>query len=190
MSAPPRYFIDFTVPARSDGSLLRDCREPDDYKNYVHWLADYLHTAELPLSAAQEAFLGGCRWTPEDLIFHCSDSFGYDLDTLEGIDNRILEGVTYQEYKEELEPYRIESNEGLEDEHEKWSVEDFLGISEAGYNARIPEVMEQGELPYWSHADIPFRSLLCRALRQIPSHEVRYKEMDFYFTNFCENASK
>ena len=44
--------------------------------------------------------------------------------------------------------------------------------------------------PYWSHVDIPFRSLLCHALRRIPSHEERYREMDFYFRNFMDNASK
>jgi hypothetical protein len=57
MSAPPRYLIDFTVPKREDGSDLLDCTRAGDYEIYVHWLADYLHTADLQLSPLQKEWL-------------------------------------------------------------------------------------------------------------------------------------
>jgi hypothetical protein len=191
MSAPPRHFIDFTVPQREDGSPLVNCSQPGDYETYLHWLADYLHAVELPLSPVQQEWLGRFQGTPTDLIFHCSDSFGYDVDWLEGIDNHIKEGMSYQEFKDYMEPHWRECNEDYEDLEDQWSFDDYLAITEEGYEARRLEIEEMGDdSPYWSHADIPFRSLLCHALRKIPSHEERFHELDFYFRNFAENASK
>ena len=191
MSAPPRYFIDFTVPQREDSSALLACSQPGDYETYVHWLADYLHGADLPLSHLQQEWLGRFQGNPSDLIFYCSDSFGYDVDWLEGIDNHISGGKSYQAFKDYTEPFWREINAQFEDVEDQWLFEDYLGITEADYNARKREMEQMGaDIPYWSHADIPFRSLLCHALRRIPSHDERYREMDAYFRNFTENSSK
>lgn len=191
MSTPPRYFIDFTVPQRGDGSPLVECSQPGDYEAYVHWLADYLHAADLPLSPEQQEWLGRFRGDSTDLIFYCSDSFGYDVEWLEGIDNHIKEGKCYQGFKDCMEPHWRECNADFDDPEDQWSFEDYLGITEKDYNARKCEIEQMGDdSSYWSHADIPFRSLLCHALRRIPSHEERFREMDFYFQNFTDNASK
>ena len=179
------------MPVREDGSLLITCLQQGDYEIYVHWLADYLHEENLPLSPPQQAWLGGFKGEPTDLIFHCSDSFGYDADWLEGVDNHIKEGESYQEFKDFMEPHWRECNEEYEDSEDQWSLEDYLGITEEGYNTRKREIEQMGDdSPYSSHADIPFRSLLCHALRSVPTHDERYREMDFYFRNFTDNVSK
>jgi len=191
MSTPPRYFVDFTVPQREDGSPRRTCSQPGDYEAYVHWLADYLHGADLPLSPSQREWLGRFQWTPSDLIFHCSDSFGYDLEWLETIDSHLKEGAGYDEFKEFMEPHWRECNEAFEEPEDQWFFEDFLGITEDNYNDRKKELDQMGDdSSNWSHAEIPFRSLLCHALGKIRSHDERYREMDSYFSNFNENASK
>ena len=82
---PPRFFVDFTVPKRAEGSALVSCREAGDYTRYVVWLADYLHQASIPLSADQQRWISSTAMTPEKVIFECSDLFGYascDLDSL------------------------------------------------------------------------------------------------------------
>ena len=190
MPTPSRYFVDFTVPLRGDGSPLLKCSQPGDYEIYVHWLADYLHGADLPESPAQQKWLESFKGTPADLIFCCSDSYGYDVDWLEDVDSFIKDGQSYDEFKSYLEPLWRECNQYYPDEEDQWSFEDYLGITEDDYNARKTELAEMGNLPSWSHADIPFRSLLCHALRRIHSHDERYQEMDFYFRNFSDNASK
>jgi|GEM_PF-1321686 len=192
MSSPPRYFVDFTVPQREDGSSLLNCSQPGDYEAYIHWLADYLHGADLPLSPSQREWLGSFQGTPANLIFHCSDSnYGYDAGWLEGIEDHIKEGRDYADFKGFMEPHWRECNEAFEEPDDQWSFEDFLGITEGDYNARKTELEQMGgDVPNWSHADIPFRSLLCHALRRIYSHDERYREMDSYFRNFTENASK
>ncbi len=191
MSARPRYFIDFTVPHREDGSALTTCSEPGDYEVYVHWLADYLHGACLPISPLQQAWLELFQGSPMDLIFYCSESFGNDADWLNGVDNHIKEGTSYQEFKDLMEPHWRECNQDFDSPEDQWTFEEFLGITEAAYNARKVELESMGdEIPYWSHVDIPFRSILCHALRSIPSHDARFLEMDFYFRNFTDNANK
>jgi hypothetical protein len=191
MLTPPRYFVDFTVPLRGDGSLLLRCSQPGDYEAYVHWLADYLHEADLQLSPSQRDWLDRFQGSPSDLIFCCSDCYGYAVDWLEIVDSYIKDDLSYAEYQASMEPHWREANEDFDDPENQWSFEDYLGVTEREYNTRKGELAQVGEGGQnWDHADIPFRSLLCYALRRIDSHNERYREMDFYFRNFSDNASK
>ena len=190
MAAPPRYYIDLTVPKRGDGSDLFDCTRAGDYETYVHWIADYLHTADLQLSPLQKEWLERFSGGPSDLIFECSDSYGYAAAWLEDVDCHISEGLSFKEFKELVEPMWREENEDLDPE-DRCSLEEYLGITEAEYNYRIFEIEQLGDdIENCIHADLPYRSLLCHALRRISSHDERYHEMDRYFRNFTENASK
>ena len=68
-SLPPRSFVDFTLPERSDGTELSMCREAGDFQTYVAWLADYLHMVRLPLSPAQQSWLDSTPGSPQGVIF-------------------------------------------------------------------------------------------------------------------------
>jgi hypothetical protein len=40
---PPRFFVDFTFPYRTDVNPLTTCVQTGDIETYVDWLADYLN---------------------------------------------------------------------------------------------------------------------------------------------------
>ncbi len=183
---PPRSFCDFTYPHRGDSSDLSSCREPGDYELYVRWLSDYLHTAEIPLSADQAAWLQGRN--PDSAIFACSDVFGYTVDALEGLNPEFDFGETYSSHRASMQAHWDDLEEDVREEE---SFEDWLGLSEATFDRLRRERSQENEAGQrWSHADIPFRPLLAWAFRKIPNSEERFRQMDWFFRNFSENASK
>jgi hypothetical protein len=186
-SLPPRSYPDLTVPERADGTALVSCNSPDDYPRYVHWLADYLHTAQVPLTPAQEVWLQALQPTAHDVIFQCSDSLGYATDQIEDIESFFTTGGTWLEYLDMMQAAWDSANDVEHDE----TFEEWLDMTEARFERlRVEWNEKQKFAPDYYHADIPFRSLLAWALRQIPDHEERFREMDWYFRNFSDNASK
>jgi len=126
---PPRFFCDFTLPQREDGSSLSSCREPGDYELYVRWLSDYLHTAEIPLSADQSAWVQGR--SPDSVVFECSDAFGYEIDSLEGLNDMFDSGESYASHR----AYMLAHWEELDAEYrEMESFDDWMGISESTFD--------------------------------------------------------
>lgn len=188
---PPRSFTDFTVPTRPDGSPLSSCQQPNDYMNYVRWLSDYLHIADLPLTPDQQQWLDAqTSKEPDHIVFECSETYGFALDDLEGLSYRFEEEQPYDQYRAEMHSYWAEQYSSAV-EQEEFPFEDWLDLPESTF-IRLRkewEVEQQIEEP-WSHADIPFRPLLNWALKQLPDAEARFKVMDLYFNNFSDNASK
>ncbi len=189
-SLPPRFLCDFTVPCRPDGSLINACCDDSDYQTYVRWLSDYLHTVDLPLSAEQQDWLIDNRPDPKEVIFTCSDGPGYAIGQLEALAMNFEAGKTYADFRAEcLRSYETEL--GPEYREIEGPFEDFLDCSEAVYDRLFREYLAEKAIGReWSHADMPYRSLLSWALHKMPDAEERYRQMDFYFTNFGDNASK
>jgi hypothetical protein len=186
---PPRSFDDFTVPVRADGSSLVATEQPDDYTIYITWLADYLHDVALPLTPDQEAWLRNVHptSTPEEVIFRCSDAYGYALWELIAVEDHFTLGHTWEEYQTSQRNIWDE----LGCESGGFTFEESSEMNETIYERLRREwVVEEKIDFYWSHADIPFRPLLAWAFRQIPEHKKRVEQVDWYFTNFSNNAQK
>jgi hypothetical protein len=182
---PPRFFCDFTVPSARDGITASD-----EYKEYLHWLADYLHQAELPLSQDQQDWLQQTGRSPRGVIFACSDSYGFGASDLEFVESYFTPDETYSQWRarirEEWEDFYPTPEDREENPFNEWQR-----LSEEVY-ARLHREWQQGKETghEWQSVDIPFRSLLSWSLRQLPGHEERFKELDFYFENFHEASSK
>ena len=184
---PPRSFADLTVPNRADGTPILSSDNLTDYDVYVRWLADYLHYVTVPMTPAQEAWLRSTAYKPDTVIFECSDVYGYTIDQVEGVELAFEEGETWQHYQERMRPFwEQDEPDKLENPFEEW-----LGMDEQVFNRLHNEWEETRRIPIIpDHADIPFRPLLAWALRQIPTHAERFRELHMFFRNFTDNASK
>ena len=180
---PPRFFCDFTVPQLRDGIT-----SSDEYKEYVLWLADYLHHAELPLSQDQQHWLQ--QATPRGVFYACSDSYGFGASDLEAVEHYFASGETHAQWRTrmrgEWEVFYPTPLDREENPFEEWH-----NLSDVVYSRLHREWQQEKDMGQeWHHLDIPFRSLLGWALRQIPEHEERFSELDFYFENFHEASRK
>jgi hypothetical protein len=185
-NVPPQSFVDFTVPKRPDGTELMSCQRAGDYETYVAWLADYLHTVRLPLSPDQVRWLDAAPRSPDDVLFTCSDSHGYAASDLAELRSWFRSGGSHAEYHAEgcRSWLQYTAPEDQEDcPFEELSLEAFERHRRAWEQERAARVD-------WHHADIPYRALLNWALRQIADPVVRRDEVDWYFRNFSDNASK
>ncbi len=180
---PPRTFTDFTVPHRTDGTALTACEQLGDYERYIHWLADYLFQANLPLSAEQQQWFQEEDREPGGIIFECSDAFGYALWELETIQMAFEAGDDWPSYRAFM--YKAW------EEDQEFPFEEWMCCEETDFNRIRREWEEEKAVGQeWSHADIPFRPLLSRALKQISDQAERIRAMDRFFVNFSENADK
>jgi hypothetical protein len=186
---PPRSYIDVMVPHRKDGSLLTVCNNQEDYEEYVSWLAEYLHRADIPLPEAQQ------RWIEEDhtrnwagVVFECADYLGYCFWELSAIEVILEQCGEY--VPDRCECRKIWENDETLNHDPNFFDEWFADIEEAC--ARITrehrEMKRVGRRI--SHADIPYRPLLAWSLRQVDDPDQRRDAVDFYFERFNENASK
>ena len=176
---PPRHFCDLSVP---EGVI-----DPDDrYNSYVRWISDYLHKVEIPLSENQKAWLDSRAWTPQEVILQCSDGYGYALLELDLLASFLAEGGTWQKYREDCYAVWQESGQG-----EGFTFEECSPLTETGFERLRKEWLQEAKLTEpVRHNDMPFRSLLAWALRQMPDAGERFNQMDFYFRNLNDNASK
>lgn len=183
---PPRFYIDFSVPVRTDGSALTNCCQPEDFPQYVAWLADYLHQAPIPLSTNQQSWLASKDRAPKEVIFECSDFFGYAIWELASLDWCFEEGGDHATYDAEMRKQWMESTDPEDrDEfpYEELSLEAFERLKREWQQ-------EKAVGTEWHHADIPFRSLLAWALRQMDDQAERHREIEWFFDNLENNASK
>jgi hypothetical protein len=190
-SLPPRFFCDFTIPVRADETPILSCRDSADYELYVRWLSEYLYATDLPLSPDQQDWLLNQRPDAGKVIFECSDTYGYALFQLETMSSLFEDGVSYADYRASSLASYNDPEELSPELRDEISFDDWVGCSEAVYDRLAREYWQDnaaGEKP--SHADVPFRSLLAWAIHQILDAEERYEKMDWFFTNFSENASK
>ena len=188
---PPRSFADQTVPARTDGTSLRSCLGPGDYELYVNWLADYLHTASLPLTPAQETWLQQTQRAPDKVIFECSDTFGYALYELEEVEQAFEKGESWAHHRKRARAFWDAIPEQERSSYAESTFEEWFALDETVFDRLRREWQEEHALPQpVDHADVPFRPLLAWALRQIPERDERVRQIDWFFRNFGDNASK
>ena len=120
----------------------------------------------------------------------CSDSYGFGASDLKAVEHYFAMGETHVQWRSrmraEWEIYYPTPLDREENPFEEW-----LNLSEVVYTRLHREwQQEQAMGQEWHYLDIPFRSLLCWALRQISEHEERFKELDFYYENFHEASRK
>lgn len=192
---PPRNFCDFTVPLRGDGSPLVRCDGREDYEAYVQWLADYLYTAELPLSAAQARWLEGREHgSPSALVFEIADFYGAAVWELDLLEMRFAAGEEFPLPDQKTVRKWDRGHSSREhDEDEEPGIRreaDWLDMYDKLLRIRGEWEQHAAAGVLWCHADIPYRSLLAHALRQLPDAEDRRRELDFYFIRFGEEAAK
>lgn len=187
MCKPPRYSVDFTLPLLKDGINLHSRTHPWHWEMYIHWLADYLHTNEIPLSITQVNWLKNFRGSAEELISCCSEWYVFEKHWLEGIDNHICQNKSFQDFKDYLEPYWRETNAECSSTDELWSIDEYLNISESDYNDRILEFQQLGNCVFeFQFPDIPFRSLLSNAVSKVSSQAMRYIMIENFFKAFTK----
>jgi hypothetical protein len=184
---PPRSYVDCTVPVREDGSPMQRLRQDSEHEIYVAWLADYLHTVNLPLTPDQRAWLG-TKSSPEGTMCACAEAMGYASWDLDFIERRFEDGYTsYVEFQadmlqqweestplEEREeyPYVALSEEVFVRVHREWTEGKAMGVRDDAY------------------LDFPYRPLLNWALRQIPDQEERQEQVRLFFAMYHESSSK
>jgi len=152
----------------------------------VAWLDDYLHTASIPLSEDQKNWLESKPRTPEQVIFDCSDSPGYAIWDLDHINTWFESGDTHEHYDAEMRQLWLESNSP--EDREEFGFEEVSRVTFDRLKREWQQEKATGVT--WRHADIPYRPLLNWALRQILDHKRRREEMDWFFGNYDDNASK
>jgi hypothetical protein len=180
---PPRFYSDFTLPPVQEGAT-----RSDEYKEYFHWLADYLHAAELPLSDHQQEWLR--NETPHGVIFACSGEYGFSGSDLEFVESYFRSNETYSDWrsrmKNEWEIYYPTSEDREENPFDEWQP-----LSKEVYTRLHQEWQQEQETGQtWQTVDIPYRSVLSWALRQIPTHEERFQMIEEYFQNYLEESRK
>lgn len=181
---PPRAYIDGIVPRRKDGTMLTCTNNESDYDFYISWLADYLYENEIPVPECQMALSG----------FPCFIPSEFDPLALENVENMIEEGRTYAEYLAEMTKrcgdYCMEmkcefpdSDEGDEDINRKFFL-DVCVASEEQFNRVVKEIEERkrsGITSEISHADIPYRAVFARTLKEFPTHDERVSALRAFY---------
>ncbi len=182
---PPRYFCDFTTPVAAE-KISSEVK----YTEYVRWLADYLHQVELPLSESQRQWLLQKDQSPRGVIFSCSDSYGYAASLLDELSSSFTMEEDHSAWRSRMR-LEWESFYPTHEDRKENPFDDWYDLPEDLFKRLHEEWRQELEMrQQWSHADIPFRSLLSWALRQIPDSETRLKQIDFYFQNFQEVSRK
>jgi hypothetical protein len=142
--------------------------------------------ARLPLSPAQQAWLDSTPRSPQGVIFVCSDAYGYAEWDLAALNSWLESEGGHAEYHAEMHGLWLENTTPGEREEfpsEELSLATFERL-------RTEWLQEKSARVEWKHADIPYRPLLSWALQQIADPVARRNEVEWYFRNFTENASK
>lgn len=181
---PPRAYVDWMVPMRSDGTPMERTVDDDDYKRYIEWLADYLYETDIPVPDCQKDLDG----------FPCFVPDVFAPDAFEGLERTIEEGRDFATYYGEMtkqwEEYYKELQEQFPDseESDKASNKEYFFktcvATEAQFKrvaAEIEDRKRKGVSEWLSHADIPYRAVFSRTLKKMARHEDRVKALrDFY----------
>jgi len=181
----PRAYIDWAVPRDHHGHEIGICYDDATYRYYLEWLADYLYKTEIPVPESQKATLEELSKTGYATM-RLSDCLGYPIWETEIIQEYSASGNPYEDWhQQELALY----NKLPDDEKEIWGEEFF--ISKEDYHRLGEEYRESKKVPsHIQHADIPYRSILAALFKGMPDPKKRYEELDYFYKNFDECASK
>ena len=184
-SLPPRYFCDFALPPVADQHS-----SADSYQVYLQWLADHLYGSNLPLSPEQQRWLRQQDPSPRQVVANCASDYGFEGDELHFVEGHFVKGESYVSWQSRMPaewkkfyPDPLDQEENPFDEWPHLTEEVYERV-----HSEWEQEQETGQ--EWDNADIPFRSLLSWALRQIPEQEARVQELDFYFKYYREESSK
>jgi hypothetical protein len=190
---PPRAYVDWKVPIRSDGSLLASTEGKVEYYVYISWLANYLYEADIPVPKCQEELCGFPCFIPDEF-----DPFAF-----EDFENKIMEGLDYQayyklkteqwnEYYKELKEQFPDSDESDETSNKKYFF-DVCVATEEQFNRvgmEIAERRSKGVPAEITHADIPYRAVFSRTLKLIPSHSDRVSALNAFYDKYSREMDK
>lgn len=184
----PRAYLDWTVPTDSSGNQIGACMDESSYRQYLSWLADYLHTAEIPLPESQELLL--CEYRCKGVthaIVDLSDQLGYGIWDVQALEHAFGAGKAFAEWQAEA---LTAWDEMPEEAKAEWEQADFF-ISEEDYTRMQTEFREGQRVPATiQHADIPYRPILAALFKEIPDPKERYALLERFYRNFNECASK
>lgn len=184
---PPRAWTDVVVPTEPP--------KVDWFDFYTEWLADYLFTTEIPLHPRQLGYaarMSESEVDPATFIFEISDTYGYAVYELDGLENSYAEGEDWPAYSARERAYWEEDDN--DETRQEMTYEEWATSENTWYRCReewlesTQPIFKNGMLP--THADIPYRALLALAIKRIPDRSKRIESFRRYFTNFFDNASK
>ena len=190
---PPRAYIDWKVPVRSDGSLLASTRSKAEYDFYIAWLADYLYEIDIPVPKCQEGLSGFLSFVPDE----------FDPNAFEELENKIIEGLDYPAYLElkteqwndyykELKEQFPNSEESDENSNKKYFF-DVCVATEEQFNRVVGEIAERrskGVPAELSHADIPYRAVFSRTLKLISAYNDRVSALHAFYDRYSREMDE
>ena len=186
---PPRAWVDWTVPKDAEGNDLGVVTDAPSFDLYLHWLADHLFEAQIPVPESQEALLKIYRDSggAEHATFDLSERIGYTTTELEGIERDFAEGMSWEDFHAHE---RSCWNDFAKEEQELQTEEEFF-IWREEYERIGREGLESRIVPsHIRHADIPWRPVLAALFREVPDHDRRYRLLRGFYLNIGETASK
>lgn len=187
----PRAYVDWTVPRDERGNEIGDCDDPETYRRYLEWLADYLYCADIPIPENQQSLLaefeaeGGIHGA----VFWTSEDWGISIWDLDIVQEEILAGTTYEQFH--AHQVKVLNEMPEEDRQIDGEPEEEFFISEADYNRIGLEMLEEKRVPrHINHADVAYRAIFAKLLKSVESREERIAHLDYFYRNFNDCASK
>lgn len=168
------------VPNDETGLPMKTCRTNEAYWQYVHWLADYLHTFREEPNHEQ---YGLCRYVermiPEDAVQLIAMNAAFYQEYTEPIESWIEEGRPFAEYSEDMRHIVDDA-----DEYDEEAEQEL-------YEQVRREMAEDRQYCHGvSHADVAYRIPLSIALQKEPSRNNRVRLVDRFFMIYDEYLLK
>lgn len=181
---PPRAYVDGIVPRRKDGTMLTCTNNESDYDLYIPWLADYLYENEIHVPECQKALSGFPCFIPDE----------FAPLAFENLEKWIEDGKTYadyfaemsrqcDDYCKEMKDMFSDTEEGAESDNRELFL-DVCVASEDQFNRVVKEIEERkrsGIAAGISHADVPYRAVFARTLKEFPTHEERVSALRAFY---------
>lgn len=187
----PRAYIDWVVPKDKNGNDIGFCEDTDTYNYYLDWLADYLYFTDIPVPENQLDTL--LEFENDNgissAVFWTSDDWGLSIWYTEGIEDSFIDGVTFVDFHaHELNCW---NNFDDEDRNSYENPDDEYFTSEIEYNRIGREKVESLKVPpHIQHADIPYRPIFAKLLKNVHDKKERIKHLNYFYFNLDECASK
>ncbi|MES2598920.1 MAG: hypothetical protein V4662_26550 [Verrucomicrobiota bacterium] len=153
---------------------------------YLTWLADHLYTVHIPVPECQQALLESYL-DADKAVLDLSDCLGYSGYMAKVIEEMSAAGQPFSVHHDtELDAW----NSLSQDEQADWEEGDYF-TSEADYKRLGSEYLASLSVPHHiKHADIPYRAVLAALFKSVHDHGERFKDLDYFYRNFNECASK
>lgn len=186
----PRAYVDWVVPLDDQGREIGVCHDPESYRRYLEWLADYLYFTDISIPENQKPLLAEfeAKGGIESAVFWTSDELGMSCWDVSLIEEEYLSGASYGEFHANQLKTWDELPEDWRQEIEEAS-EDFF-ISEADYDRIGLEALEARKVPsHIKHSDIPYRPVFAKLLKSVESRDERIAHLDYFYSNFYDVIS-